>query len=784
MGGIIGTMVEPTDTQRTPRSRVRRVILAGAAALLVVLLLVAGGVAWLIGTDAGHRRILDRVTRAAREAGVELTVEGFSLGLRRGRIELHTIAVGVPGGPPLLRADALVVVADLGSLTGPSILVREIRLERPVFDPRAPMPELAPGSSQPGPKRTITVERFVIAGGGVRSTPLPPATVPYLTAASASGIEVEGSFRDEKIVATVKVADITVERPGVPSVHLSASTAVEASTAGDFTIRDLAVSANGLALAAGATGRMKPALKVQGTLTADIDAPRLAPDLATGGRIHLAAEGTFPGPAGDATLDSLDLRLDDLRRFLPDLDLDRLGLRGVGADLHGRIELAAGRLLQPTASTTVTLRRAGEVLAAVDIELAPYLDAGPDGVRVTLAASALPALPGRRDARGAVLAPSLASLADGRLEDAEARVVAPDVVGLHGELARRFPALVPLLQEGVPVAGTLDATVTAEGSLLSPHATLQATWLPAPGGRVELAAEGRPTLLAGTASMTLAAVPAALALPGATGALSGTIRAEGSPRAFRAQASLHGAGLALAAGSPTVDLVRLEASTDGRELTLGALDATMGQRRLSARGRSSVTLPLADATLDLDLEEPATGVRAATVHVALDHGVVRLDLPSGDTAAGSVVARIEIPLGALARLPQLAEAMRAAPVVMSDGPVHLQLWAPQVDTCAVLQSLNLPERPERASFGLATEVWLDPTDLTGLIGNVTVENLHLSTGTQEVTTSGARAAGPRSPTASSCNRWHSWWPVPASRRAARSCYSLAGSPARMRWPRW
>lgn len=711
-------------------------LLAGGAAFLVLILLVVGWVAWLIGTDAGHRRILDRASQAAGEVGVELTVEGFTLDLRRGRIELRTLAVGAPGGPPLLRADTLVVVADLGSLTGQHILVHEVRLERPIVDPSAPLPKRAGGSAQAGPPRLITVERFVIAGGGVRSTPLPPATAPYLTAASASGIEVEGSFREEKAVATIKVADIAVERPGVPSVHLSASTGVEASMAGDFIVRDLAVLADGLTLAAGASGRVKPALEIRGTLTGDIDALRLAPDLATGGRVHLVAQGTFPGPAGEATLDISDLRLADLQRFLPDLDLERLGLEGTGADLNGRIALATGRLLQPTASTTVTLRRAGEVLAAADLDLAPDLEAGPEGVRVTFAAQALPALAGRRVARGAVVSPSLAGLANGRLEGAQAQVVTPDVVALHGELARRFPALVPALPEDVPAAGALDATVTAEGPLLAPRATIRAVWLPAPGGRVELAAEGLPTSLAGNASVTLAAVPAALALPGATGTLTGTIGAKGSPQAFRAQASLQGAGLALAADAPRVDTVHLEATTDGRELTLDALDAAMGERRLSARGRSSLALPLADAALDVELEEPAAGVRSATIHLALDRGVVRIELPHGDTAAGPVAATLEIPLGALARMPQLADALRTAPVVPADGPVHLQLWAPRIDTCAVQQALGLPERPERASFGLAAEVWLDPADLTGLIGNASVENLRLSTGTQEVTTSG------------------------------------------------
>ena len=230
--------------------------------------------------------------------------------------------------------------------------------------------------------------------------------------------------------------------------------------------------------------------------------------------------------------------------------------------------------------------------------------------------------------------------------------------------------------------------------------------------------------------------------------------------------------------------MRLEASTDGRELTLDALDAAMGQRRLSARGRSSLALPLADATLDVELEEPVTGVRAATVHLALDRGVLRVDLPHSETAAGPVVARLEIPLGALARMPELAEAMRTAPVVKADGPVHLQLWAPQVDTCAVLQALSLSERPERAIFrprhrGLARSRRPDRPDWER--DGREPPPLHGHPGGDDV----RDACGwTRSPTASSCNRWHSWWPVPASRQAARSCCGRAGSPARMRWPRW
>lgn len=729
-------MAEPADALRSRWSRARRVLVAGGAALLVVILLVAGWLTWLVGTDAGHRRLLDRVAQAAREVGVELRVESFSLDLRQGRIELRNITLGAPGGPPLLRVAGLVVVADLGSLTTRHIILREIRLERPSVDLTVPIPAFQGGSAATGSDRTITVERFAIVDGGVRPAPLPSPASRYLTAVSAGGIEVEGSFRDEKVAATIRVADITAERPGVPAVHLAASSAIEATMAGDFAIRDLVLSADGLALAAGATGRVKPALEVQGSLTADIDAARLAPDLATGGRVHLAATGTFPGPAGEATLDVSDLRLEDLQRVLPELDLERLGLGGAAADLHGRVKLAAGRLLQPTVSTTTTLRRAGEVLATADIELAPEQATGPDGVRLRVTVDALPALPGRRHARGAVVSPSLAGLANGRLEDAEIQVLAPAVVALHGELARRFPALVPALPEGAPVAGALDATVTADGPLRAPRARVQATWLPTPGGRVELAAEGLPTSLAGSAAVTFAALPAALARPGAMGTLTGTIRAEGSPRAFRAQASLQGTGLAMATGSPAVDTLRLEASTDGRELTLGAFDVAMGQRRLSARGRASLALPLADAALDVELEEPVAGIRAATVHLALDRGVVRVEVPPCETAAGPVAARLEVPLGAIARVPGLGEAVRATPVVMAEGPVHLQLWAPRIDTCEVQQALGLPERPERASLGLATEVWLDPADLPALIADVRLENLRLSTGTQDVTTAG------------------------------------------------
>ena len=733
-GAIIGTMPEPAEPARLPRSRARRLLLACVAALLAILVLVAGGAVWLLRTEAGHRRILDRVVLAAGEAGVELRVDDLTLELRRGRIELRRLAIGMPGMPPLLRADALILEADLASLTSRHLLIRELRLVRPVLNPKAPPPRLRPAGGQAGPGRTITVQRFVISDGVVRSLPLPPDLASFASAVAASGIEIEGSFVEDTIDANLRVADVAVERPGVPAVHLAGRAAVQASITGEFSLRDLAISADGLTVTGAASGHTQPALELHGNVTADLDARQLLPDLAGGGRIHLSAEGSLPGPAGEATLTAGDLHLDDLQRFFPRVDLDRFDLGGCGADLQVHIKVEAGKLMQPAADGAATLRRGDEVLATASVEVAPDPEAGPVGIRVAFRAEVLPALPGRRTASGTVVAAASRDLVGGRLRDAEAHLGVPDLVALHGELARRFPNLVPALPEGLSLAGALEATVTAEGPLLSPHTTIGAAWLPAAGGRVELSADGQPAALAGRATLTLTAVPAALIRLGATGVLAGTARAEGSPRAFEAQASLQGRDLALSTGSPRVDTLRLEASTDGRELVIGALEAKVGPRRLSAHGRSSLRLPIADATLDAELEEPATGVRAATVHLALRRGELAVELPHGETAAGPVAARLEVPLGALARVPRLADLMRGAPLVMVDGPVHLQLWAPGVDTCDIQQAMGLPERPERATFGLATEVWIDPADLTGLTGSLEIGGLRLSTGSGDAAT--------------------------------------------------
>lgn len=724
-------MPEPAKPTRSPRSRARRLLLGGLAALPALLVLVAGGAVWLLWTEAGHRRILDQVARAAREAGVELHVGDASIELRRGRVELRRLAIGAPDMPPLLRADAGSLEVDLASLTSRHVVIRELRLVRPVLDPTAPIPRLRPAGGQPGPERKITVQRFVISDGAVRALPLPPDLASFASAVSASGIEIEGSFAGDTADATLRVADVAVERPRVPSVHLSGRAAVQASTSGGFSLRDLAISGDGLTATGTASGRVQPTIDLHGSLTADLDAGRLLPDLATGGRIHLTAVGSLPGPAGEATLTAEGLHLNDLRHFFPKVDLDRLDLTGCGADLQAHIKIEAGKPMQPAADGTATVRRGEEVLATVSVVVGPHAEVGPVGVRVAFRAEVLPALPGRRTASGTVVAAALKDLVGGRLRDVEAHLEAGDLAGLHDELATRFPHLVPALPEGLPLAGALEATVTAEGPLLSPRATIGATWLPAPGGRVELTADGQPLAMAGRATLTLTAVPAALVRPGAAGVLAGTARVEGSPRAFEAQASLQGRDLALRTGSPRIDALRLEASTDGQDLVIGALEATAGARRLSAHGRSSLRIPLTDATLDAELEEPVSGVRAATIHLALRHGELAVELPHAETAAGPVAARLELPLGALARVPQLADLMRGAPLVMVDGPVHLQLWAPGVDTCDVLRAMGLPERQERATFGLATEAWVDPADLTGLTGTLQIGGLRLSTGSAD-----------------------------------------------------
>lgn len=708
-------------------------LVAGCA--LAGLAVIAAVAAWVaVGSRWGRQQVLARVAATAAASGVEVWASDFDLAMRAGCIGLRDLRVGAPGAPPLAEAELVVACIELGTLTKPVVHVRELRVERWTLHPEAPVPALANAQEEPsGPPRRLAIDRIALRGGAVTRTALPAAAARWATAASASQVEIEGSLRADRLRVLAQAGEVRVARASGPAWSGRVDAAATAGLDGSLEIERLSLQGAGLDLKAAIRGVLEPQARFEGTLDATLDLSTLAPDLASGGRLHLRGDGRYPEQDGSVRLSAEGLRLDDLAPFLPPGQLARAGAAGTTADVQLDLRVGAAGPLHPEGTANVMWWRGDELLASGDVELG---SSPGEATRLGFNLSLLPSFEGQRSVSGELRAASLTELAAGRLAATTAILKVPDVAALHGKLAATFPDLVPPLPEGLPIGGTVDVTAAASGSFDNLRTELRGAWLPSAGGKIEIEAAGRPVALDGRTRVALHDVPLALARPGASGALAGVLEVEGSPRSYRASASLAGTDLVLDPAYPRVDSLQVEASTDGRTITVGALDARLGERRLRAHGSGVVQAPFETATLQLDLEQPVAGVGQATVALTLADGVLRAEAPFVDTAAGAVAARVELPVAALARFPGLAETIAGARVRTADGPVHLQIWAPNLDSCAVLDALGLPDRPEHASGGATVDLWADPGDLAGVVAELQVDGLRLSTGTEVVTAEG------------------------------------------------
>lgn len=708
------------------------VIVLGAAVLVAVV-----GVWTATRTQWGRQAVLSRVAAVARASGLDVQVGDFELALRSGCLVLRDVRVGAPVSAPAFVAARIEVCGDMLSYATREPHIREVHLERWRFDPRAPWPDMPAEEASPaGPPRQITVERIRLLDGSIAAPALPATAAAWVQDVAASEIEIEGSFAGDRLSFSAKVGDLRIVRPGeaVWSGRLAAQGRVALD--GPIELSDLSIQGPGLDASGWLRGAFSGALALEGGIRAELEPAALAPDLASGGHVEVTARGQFPELAGDVTLTAAGLPLDDLAPWLGQNLLDAVAARGTTADLSVHGQLAAGQPLRPAGQASLRWRRGDELLATAELELKPPGAGTSDRVRLVFTGAVLPDAEGERSVRGELLAASLGELASGQLAATRARLQTVDLVALHGDLQRAFPALLPALPDELPLAGALAAVVDLDGRVLDPRATAHATWSPSPGGSVRLDAAGHPLRQAGTAELTFEALPVALALPGAQGVLDGTLMASGTPASFSGRVVLDGRDLVLDAEAPRLDTIHLAAATDGHDVTISALDVRMAEMRVGASGRGALAIPISDVELQVEVEKPLPGVHFLEANLTLRHGDLLIEAPFVDTAAGAAAVRALVPLGTLASIPQLAGVLAEAPLAGARGPLHLQLWAADIDSCGLLQALERPDGPEWVRGGVAIDAVIDPADLTGMTASVELRDVQASTGEELITTGG------------------------------------------------
>ncbi|HEY9422620.1 MAG TPA: translocation/assembly module TamB domain-containing protein, partial [Thermoanaerobaculia bacterium] len=217
--------------------------------------------------------------------------------------------------------------------------------------------------------------------------------------------------------------------------------------------------------------------------------------------------------------------------------------------------------------------------------------------------------------------------------------------------------------------------------------------------------------------------------------LSTTGKIAADLRSLAATARVDADRVVLTESGTEVRNLHAEARGEGREVHIASLSGELPEgRTFAASGR--VVTDLSEADLDLRLVRPVDAVTAADLTARLRNGVVDVNASRLETATGPVTLEARVPLGSLAQIPQLAEAMKDLPLEKAPGPISLNLQAPELDSQPLLAALGMEPRPERVRAGLNADFTLDPTApaagagevrLTGLIaetpdGRVTAES--------------------------------------------------------------
>lgn len=451
-------------------------------------------------------------------------------------------------------------------------------------------------------------------------------------------------------------------------------------------------------------------IPLQGSLTADlrVSGTLEAPDAGAeatwiprpGSRVRLEAKGKPLTWAGNAKVQAESLPLEMLGTFAPGLAGTLTGTADLSGSKKGyrtRIEAATASVSFPP---TLQSLESGNVTANGTLALEPLAYRG----TVSLDGSGLFARPNASDT---ARVGRFQVAADGALRISPLRwdgLVNLDADELEMEGMGRL-ARVHATTDGVfdGRSYTGKTSLTGEGGE-APGTALAESFAAEADGRLFL----DPLVYDGTLSVDGSGIEA----PGSARVdrlrLSTAGKIAADLRSLAATARVDADRVVLTESGTEVRNLHAEARGQGREVHIAALSGELPEGRTFAVSGRVVT-DLSEADLALNLVRPVDAVPAADLTVRLRNGVVDVNAPRLETATGPVTLEARVPLGSLAQIPQLAEAMKALPLEKAPGPISLQVQAPELDSQPLLAALGMEPRPERVRAGLSADLTLDPT---------------------------------------------------------------------------
>ena len=449
------------------------------ASLVVLIALMAGSGLY---SRPGRQILLGWAVGAIQERlGVVLTVDDFSLAVRRGVLELRGLALGASedGSSPLVTLRRARVEFRWGALRGDSIVIDSVRLEGPHVDLGAPLPEFASRKSDGAGSggTTIEVHEILVVDGAVVGRELPESWEILGATWSARAVSLQGAFREGRLDVEHLTARLDLDSRRRPTIAAALEAALTLEMNGRLDVEDLTLVAEGLSLES--RGAIDLASGAVTDLNFDLEAEPalLVPDLTAGG--HVNAAGTLAvkdaALSGSLRADIARLPAELLTPALSAMKLNTLDPSGGWLDVKADLELAVALARDPArrredsvrGQATLVWQSPSERLITATVRAAPPPDAF--GIRVD--AALLPDDPGRRHVSGTLTAPSWIEVADGELGATRLQVDLPDL----RDAARRL-GLGERDVGGWKPAGKLNASAMARGPLRSPRLDLTALW--------------------------------------------------------------------------------------------------------------------------------------------------------------------------------------------------------------------------------------------------------------------------------------------------------------------
>lgn len=766
-----------------PRSRARRVAIK---AIVLCVLLVPAVLLFLLYRPGVQARLLATALGKAEQAtGLSLSAREVSMDPLRGRLVLRGVAAAVPGARPFLTADEVEVEIDVREGLRRSLHVRHVVAEGVRIDLSAPLP--ASQGTSTGELTFLSaarIDHIRIEISSVVSGPLPASLGAVALAARIESARLTGNLHGGTLALQGSLPAVVVDRPGPLQLTAAGNVVLSLTEAGQLTLTAFHLAGEGFTASAWGGAGLSPEAPIALHAEVSAEPAKVAPELGTTGTFRLVADLGGSRSALSATLavDGQDVktpvvaletvtvkaglkdgtlfveaaradlqpggRLEGEGRFdlgegagtwtlraarLPDGLLAvvadeatraRWGIAGTELDGIATVRHGRGDPLPLTVDTELSLSRAGTSLATATARL--------DSRGVTtldLAATFLPDSPGERRAEGSLRAPTLASLASGRLSGGRLRVRAPDLAAAHAELRALFPSLVAAAPEGIDLRGAIRLDVEATGPLRALRVDAEAAFDPARGGSLLLhaAADAGRRWVEGTVSASGLSI--GTVRPGATGLASADGTFALGPRQQYVRVTLDAAGLCLGEELPLLEAFHATLEADGPELRIIDLAATSpelpgpspGLARVAATGRLSLTEPLRDADLDAVV---SAGDLSAEAHALLRDGILALDIPHAGRPGLEAALSARLPLGALRDVPAAATHL---PPGLPEGPLELTLEAPGFDSCALEASLPAGTDVVPVSGNLRAFATIPLADPFGGTATVELEGASLDT---------------------------------------------------------